>query len=96
MLLTNGFAMALTTAWIAHPGGEYDKQDGERKAFVRLAAHLKHLSPRLPLCLTADGPGVDRTTVRWVTGLGSSGWNAWIQSKYFKYFILVEYFEIIP
>lgn len=30
-------------------------QQGSRNAFARLAAKLKHLYPRLPLCLTADG-----------------------------------------
>ena len=51
----NGLAISLATAWIANPDGEYDKQDGEHKAFVRLAVQLKPPYPRLPLCLTADG-----------------------------------------
>jgi hypothetical protein len=52
---TNGLAISLATEWIVNPLTEYDKQDCERNAFVRLAAKLKHLYPRLPICLTADG-----------------------------------------
>ncbi len=55
LITANGFAISLATEWIANPVGEYDKQDCERNAFVRLAAKLKHLHPRLPICLTADG-----------------------------------------
>jgi hypothetical protein len=55
LITANGFAISLATEWIANPLTEYDKQDDERKAFVRLAAKLKQLYPRLPICLTADG-----------------------------------------
>ena len=55
LITTSGLAISLATEWIANPDGEYDKQDGERKAFLRLAAQLKQQYPRLPLCLTADG-----------------------------------------
>jgi hypothetical protein len=55
LITANGFAISLATEWIANPKGEYEKQDCERKAFVRLAAKLKQLHPRLPICLTADG-----------------------------------------
>ncbi|MGC1954390.1 MAG: hypothetical protein WA970_17800 [Gammaproteobacteria bacterium] len=55
LITANGFAISLATEWIANPLTEYDKQDGERNAFVRLAAKLKQLYPRLPICLTADG-----------------------------------------
>ena len=55
LITPNGFAISLATEWIANPKGEYEKQDCERRAFVRLAATLKRLYPRLPLCLTADG-----------------------------------------
>jgi len=55
LITANGFAISLATEWIANPAGAYDKQDCERKAFVRLAAKLKQLHPRLPICLTADG-----------------------------------------
>lgn len=55
LITASGLAISLATEWIANPDGEYDKQDCERKAFVRLAAQLKQQYPRLPLCLTADG-----------------------------------------
>ncbi len=55
LITANGFAISLATEWIANPLTEYDKQDDERKAFVRLAAKLKQRYPRLPICLTADG-----------------------------------------
>lgn len=55
LITTSGLALSLATEWIANPDGEYDKQDGERQAFLRLAAQLKQQYPRLPRCLTADG-----------------------------------------
>lgn len=55
LIAPNGFAISLATEWIANPVGAYDKQDCERAAFARLAATLKRLYPRLPICLTADG-----------------------------------------
>jgi hypothetical protein len=55
LIAANGFAISLATEWIANPLTDYEKQDGERKAFVRLAAKLKQSYPRLPICLTADG-----------------------------------------
>lgn len=55
LITANGFAISLATEWIANPVGEYEKQDCERKAFVRLAAKLRQRHPRLPICLSADG-----------------------------------------
>lgn len=55
LITANGFAISLATEWIANPQGEYEKQDCERRAFGRLAAKLKQLHPRLPICLTGDG-----------------------------------------
>ena len=40
LLTPNGLAISIATEWIANVG-EYDKQDCERKAFIRLAAQLK-------------------------------------------------------
>jgi hypothetical protein len=54
LITLNGFAISLVTEWIENPD-EYDKQDCERKAFIRLAARLKNLYPRLPICIVADG-----------------------------------------
>ncbi len=55
LIAPNGLALSLATEWIENPEGEYEKQDCELKAFVRLSAKLKALFPRLPLCITADG-----------------------------------------
>jgi len=55
LITPNGFSISLASEWIVNPEGEYEKQDGERKAFVRLAVQLKQRYPRLPICLTADG-----------------------------------------
>ena len=51
----SGFALPLASEWIENPTGEFDKQDCERKAFVRLAEKIKKYFPRLPICLLADG-----------------------------------------
>ncbi len=52
----NGFSISIATEWIKNPTDkEFDKQDSELKAFVRLAGKIKKLYPRLPLAITADG-----------------------------------------
>jgi hypothetical protein len=55
LVCDNGFAISLATEWIENLVGEYDKQDCEQKALVRLARKLKSFYPRLPLCGIADG-----------------------------------------
>jgi len=55
LVTSNGFALSLGTEWIENPVDDYDKQDCERKAFIRLAARLKKDYPRLPICIVADG-----------------------------------------
>jgi hypothetical protein len=55
LITDNGFSVSLTTEWIENPSGDYDKQDCERKAFVRLAETLKKEYPQLPICIVADG-----------------------------------------
>jgi hypothetical protein len=49
-----GFCISLGTEWIEN-AAEYDKQDCEIKAFVRLAEKLKTDFPQLPICIVADG-----------------------------------------
>ncbi|MCP4650387.1 MAG: hypothetical protein GY853_09960 [PVC group bacterium] len=51
----NGFSLSILTEWIENPSGDYEKQDCEIKAFKRLAARLKKMYPRLPICITGDG-----------------------------------------
>ena len=52
----NGFSISISTEWVKNPvTKDFDKQDCEQKAFVRLAKKLKKDFPRLPICITADG-----------------------------------------
>jgi hypothetical protein len=56
LVTSNGFSISLLTEWIENPSDtDYDKQDCERKAFIRLATRLKQAFPRLPILLLADG-----------------------------------------
>lgn len=55
LITSNGFSISLGTEWIENVGSEYEKQDCERKAFIRLAKNLKSHYPRLPICIAADG-----------------------------------------
>lgn len=55
LVTATGFSISIATEWIENPeGGEYDKQDCERKAFIRLAAKIKAVYPRLPILILAD------------------------------------------
>lgn len=55
LVTPSGFSISLVSEWIANPEGDYEKQDCERRAFLRLAERLKQDFPRLPICLAADG-----------------------------------------
>ena len=55
LVTQSGLAISLASEWIENPSGDFDKQDCERKAFIRLAAQLKKQFPRLPICILADG-----------------------------------------
>ncbi len=54
LILGNVMSFSLASVPIENSGREYDKQDCELKAFHRLAAKLKELYPRLPICLLGD------------------------------------------
>jgi len=57
LVTPNGFSISIATEWIENPeGGEYDKQDCERKGFTRLATALKEVYTRLPIgrCQVTD------------------------------------------
>ena len=58
----DGHAISLATEWIENPKGDFDKQDCELKAFIRLAEKLKKQYPRLPVCVLADGLYPNETT----------------------------------
>lgn len=51
----NGFSISLGTVWIENQEQEYNKQDCEQKAFVRMADLLKARFPKLNICICADG-----------------------------------------
>lgn len=52
----NGFSISIATEWLKNPvNKEFDKQDCELKAFLRLAEKLKKQYPRLPIVIAADG-----------------------------------------
>jgi hypothetical protein len=53
LVCENGFCISLGTEWVENEG-DYDKQDCEQKAFVRLAKKLKRDYPQLPICIIAD------------------------------------------
>ena len=56
LVTEQGFSVSIATVWIENPeSGDYDKQDCERKAFIRMAAKLKAQYPRLPMLILADG-----------------------------------------
>jgi len=54
LITPNGFSISIATVWIENPVGDYDKQDCERKAFMRLAEKLKRAFKRLPIIILAD------------------------------------------
>ena len=56
ILTTSGLAISLASEFVEnHLNEEYQKQDCEQKAFVRLATKIKKNFPRLPICILADG-----------------------------------------
>ncbi len=54
LILAPGIDISMGSVSIENPGQDFDKQDCELKAFTRLAAQLKRLYPRLPICLLMD------------------------------------------
>ncbi len=56
LVSATGLAISLASEFIENdPGRDYEKQDCEQKAFVRLAAKIKKYFPRLPVCILGDG-----------------------------------------
>lgn len=56
LVTSNGLAISLASEFIENdPDRDYEKQDCEQKAFVRLAAKIKKYFPRLPVCILGDG-----------------------------------------
>jgi len=56
LVTSSGLSISLASEFIENPAqGDYQKQDCEQKAFVRIAAKIKKYFPRLPICILADG-----------------------------------------
>lgn len=56
IVTSSGLAISIASEFIENPTNiDYQKQDCEQKAFVRLAAKIKKHFPRLPVCILADG-----------------------------------------
>jgi len=56
LVTSTGLAISLASEFIENdPDRDYEKQDCEQKAFVRLAAKIKKYFPRLPICILGDG-----------------------------------------
>lgn len=56
IVTSTGLSISLASEFIENtPGRDYEKQDCEQKAFVRLAAKIKKHFPRLPICILGDG-----------------------------------------
>jgi len=56
IVTSSGLAISIASEFIENdPGRDYEKQDCEQKAFVRLAEKIKKYFPRLPICILADG-----------------------------------------
>lgn len=65
LVTSSGLAISLATEWITNePERNYNKQDCEQKAFVRLAVTLKKYFPRLPICILADGLYPNKTFMK--------------------------------
>lgn len=56
IVTSTGLSISLASEFIENdPSRDYEKQDCEQKAFVRLAAKIKKHFPRLPICILGDG-----------------------------------------
>jgi hypothetical protein len=56
LVTSSGHAISMASEFIENiPGRDFEKQDCEQKAFVRLATKIKKYYPRLPICVLADG-----------------------------------------
>jgi hypothetical protein len=58
----NGLNLSIATEWYQNSEDISEKQDCERKAFVRLAKKIKTLYPRLPIIVTADSLYPNKTS----------------------------------
>lgn len=73
----NGFCISIATQWQENQAN-YDKQDCELKAFVKIAEKIKKFFPRLPICILADGLYPNGTVM---TICNNNNWNFIITLK---------------
>jgi hypothetical protein len=62
LICGNGLSLSIATEWYQNSENISDKQDCERKAFVRLAKKIKAMYPRLPIIVTADSLYPNKTS----------------------------------
>jgi hypothetical protein len=64
IVTSSGLCISLASEFIDNtPGRDYEKQDCEQKAFVRLAVKVKKYFPRLPICTLGDGLYPNNTVI---------------------------------
>lgn len=68
----NGYALPIACEFIENPGPVYDKQDCEKKAFVRLMAVVQEYFPQTPFWLLLDALYADQNVMRMCF---QKGWN---------------------
>ena len=64
IVTSSGLCISLASGFIDNiPGRDYEKQDCEQKAFVRLAVKIKKYFPRLSICILGDGLYPNNTVI---------------------------------
>jgi hypothetical protein len=67
LVTSSGISISIASEWVINQPGtnkEFDKQDCEQMAFVRLAKKIKEYYPRLPVCILADGLYPNKTFIQ--------------------------------
>jgi len=65
LVTPSGLTITLASEWLTNEGNStFDKQDCERKAFMRLAGKLNAFFPRTALCLLLDGLYANQNSIR--------------------------------
>jgi len=73
LVTSSGISISIASEWVINQPGtdkEFDKQDCEQKAFIRLAKKIKEYYPRLPVCILADGLYPNKTFMQICQGYG--------------------------
>lgn len=67
LVTASGICISIASEWVINQPGydaEFNKQDCEQKAFMRLAKKIKQYYPRLPICILADGLYPNQTFIQ--------------------------------